>query len=162
MTGLTGLAYVRHRDYSPRLGRFIERDPLGFEAGDNNWYRFVGNGPTGMTDPSGRFPIVVIPIAVGCAAMCGCSRKPPPAPREPAAPKSVPWSDTAVAIFTAAGYAVPGSEFPSALEIASDAARALIIKKFKAACEKASAYNTRDAATVCSEYEMVKKKLERH
>jgi RHS repeat-associated protein len=53
MTALTGLAYVRHRDYSPRLGRFIQRDPLGFEAGDNNWYRFVGNGPTGNVDPSG-------------------------------------------------------------------------------------------------------------
>jgi RHS repeat-associated protein len=53
MTALTGLAYVRHRDYSPRLGRFIQRDPLGFEAGDNNWYRFVGNGPTGKVDPTG-------------------------------------------------------------------------------------------------------------
>jgi len=46
-------AYVRHRDYSPTLGRFIERDPIGFDAGDNNWYRFVANGPTWKTDPSG-------------------------------------------------------------------------------------------------------------
>jgi RHS repeat-associated protein len=52
-TDVTGLAYVRHRDYSPSLGRFIERDPIGFDAGDNNWYRFVGNGPTVRTDPSG-------------------------------------------------------------------------------------------------------------
>ena len=43
----------RHRDYSPTLGRFIGRDPIGFEAGDNNWYRFVANGPTGKTDSSG-------------------------------------------------------------------------------------------------------------
>jgi RHS repeat-associated protein len=50
---VTGLAYVRNRDYSPTLGRFIERDPIGFEAGDNNWYRFVANGPAGKTDPSG-------------------------------------------------------------------------------------------------------------
>ena len=27
--------HVRHRDYSPTLGRFIERDPIGFETGDN-------------------------------------------------------------------------------------------------------------------------------
>jgi len=53
VTDVTGLAYVRHRDYSPTLGRFIERDPIGFEARDNNWYRFVANGPTGKTDPSG-------------------------------------------------------------------------------------------------------------
>ena len=53
MTGLTGLAYVRHRDYSPRLGRFIQRDPLGFEAGDNNLYRFVQNEPSNKVDPTG-------------------------------------------------------------------------------------------------------------
>jgi RHS repeat-associated protein len=52
-TDVTGLAYVRHRDYSASLGRFIELDPIGFDAGDNNWYRFVGNGPTGKTDPFG-------------------------------------------------------------------------------------------------------------
>ena len=52
-TDVTGLAYVRHRDYSATLGRFIELDPIGFDAGDNNWYRFVGNGPTGKVDPSG-------------------------------------------------------------------------------------------------------------
>jgi RHS repeat-associated protein len=53
-TETTGLAYVRNRDYSASLGRFIERDPIGFSAGDNNWYRFVGNAPSGATDPSGR------------------------------------------------------------------------------------------------------------
>jgi RHS repeat-associated protein len=52
-TDVTALAFVRHRDYSATLGRFIELDPIGFEAGDNNWYRFVANGPTGKTDPSG-------------------------------------------------------------------------------------------------------------
>jgi RHS repeat-associated protein len=53
---VTGLAYVRARDYSATLGRFIELDPIGFDAGDNNWYRFVGNGPTGNVDPSGLVP----------------------------------------------------------------------------------------------------------
>jgi RHS repeat-associated protein len=63
LTDVTGLAYVRHRDYSPTLGRFIERDPIGFEAGDNNWYRFVANGPTGTTDPSGLVPSGTRPIS---------------------------------------------------------------------------------------------------
>ncbi len=49
----TGLFHARNRDYSASLGRFIERDPIGFSAGDNNWYRFVANGPGGATDPSG-------------------------------------------------------------------------------------------------------------
>ncbi len=35
------------------VGRLTGCEPLGFEAGDNNWYRFVANGPTGKTDPSG-------------------------------------------------------------------------------------------------------------
>jgi RHS repeat-associated protein len=52
-TEATGLGYVRNRDYSPTLGRFIMLDPIGFSAGDNNWYRFVGNGPVGRVDPLG-------------------------------------------------------------------------------------------------------------
>ena len=35
------------------VGRFAGCEPLGFEAGDNNWYRFVANEPTGATDPNG-------------------------------------------------------------------------------------------------------------
>ena len=53
--------HVRHRDYSPTVGRFIERDPIGFEAGDNNWYRFVANGPTGKTDSFGLTEGIPIP-----------------------------------------------------------------------------------------------------
>jgi hypothetical protein len=33
--------------------RFAGWEPLGFEAGDNNWYRFVANGPTAANDPAG-------------------------------------------------------------------------------------------------------------
>jgi hypothetical protein len=35
------------------VGRLGGWEPLGFEAGDDNWYRFVANEPTGATDPSG-------------------------------------------------------------------------------------------------------------
>ena len=35
------------------VGRLTDWEPLGFEAGDNNWYRFVANGPTGKMDPLG-------------------------------------------------------------------------------------------------------------
>ncbi|MBM4023701.1 MAG: RHS repeat-associated core domain-containing protein, partial [Planctomycetes bacterium] len=61
-TEITGLAYVRNRDYSASLGRFIERDPIGFKAGDNNWYRFVGNRPTTSTDPLG---LIILCVGVG-------------------------------------------------------------------------------------------------
>ena len=38
-----------------RLGSFSQ-DPIGFTVGDANLYRYVGNGPTTLTDPSGLNP----------------------------------------------------------------------------------------------------------
>jgi RHS repeat-associated protein len=49
----SGLYHFRHRDYSPTLGRWTSLDPLRYDAGDVNLYRFVGNTPTVFTDPSG-------------------------------------------------------------------------------------------------------------
>ncbi len=42
-----------NRWYDPNVGRWISKDPIGFEAGDANLYRYVGNGATFRTDPSG-------------------------------------------------------------------------------------------------------------
>ncbi len=39
--------------YHPNLGRFIQPDPSGFDAGDTDLYRFVDNNPVNDTDPSG-------------------------------------------------------------------------------------------------------------
>jgi RHS repeat-associated protein len=47
------LYYNRARFYDPATGRFLSRDPIGFEAGDANLFRYVGNGPTNGIDPSG-------------------------------------------------------------------------------------------------------------
>jgi RHS repeat-associated protein len=49
----TGLQNSWNRWYSPKMGRFISQDPIGFAAGDANLYRYVGNKPTTHTDPSG-------------------------------------------------------------------------------------------------------------
>ena len=43
----------RNRVYSPSLGRWLSNDPLGFDAGDQNWYRAFGNNPVNGNDPSG-------------------------------------------------------------------------------------------------------------
>src|SRR5690606_32682717 len=43
----------RARWYDPVVGRFISEDPIGFAAGDTNVSRYVGNGVTTATDPSG-------------------------------------------------------------------------------------------------------------
>ena len=50
----TGLQYNRARYYDPSTGRWISQDPLGMAAGDTNLYRYVGNSPTNLTDPTGR------------------------------------------------------------------------------------------------------------
>src|SRR5262249_31312453 len=49
----TNLQYNRARYYDPASGRWISQDPLGFDAGDSNLYRYVNNQPTLATDPSG-------------------------------------------------------------------------------------------------------------
>src|SRR5262249_50435636 len=36
----TGMEYMRARFYAPAEGRFTSQDPLGFAAGDVNWYRY--------------------------------------------------------------------------------------------------------------------------
>src|SRR5262249_44387326 len=46
----TGLYYNRARFYDPATGRWVSQDPLGFDAGDSNLYRYVKNQPTGATD----------------------------------------------------------------------------------------------------------------
>jgi RHS repeat-associated protein len=50
---MTGLYGFRNRDLSPALGRWVEVDPMGFAAGDDNLYRYAGNGPTNSVDPNG-------------------------------------------------------------------------------------------------------------
>jgi RHS repeat-associated protein len=49
----TGLIYYRARYYDPTIGRFIQRDPIGFAGGDLNLYVYVGNNPVNAVDPEG-------------------------------------------------------------------------------------------------------------
>jgi RHS repeat-associated protein len=49
----TGLDFMRARYYSPAGGRFASSDPIALLSGDLNPYRYVGNSPTGSTDPLG-------------------------------------------------------------------------------------------------------------
>ncbi len=49
----TGLQNNLNRWLDPATGRWISQDPIGFGGGDANLYRYVGNGPTNATDPSG-------------------------------------------------------------------------------------------------------------
>jgi RHS repeat-associated protein len=48
----TGLYYYRHRLFHAQLGRFVTRDPIGYQGGAN-LYAYVANRPTIRKDPNG-------------------------------------------------------------------------------------------------------------
>ncbi|OMH25755.1 RHS repeat-associated core domain-containing protein [Motiliproteus sp. MSK22-1] len=52
-TDASDLYYYRARYYDPTIQRFISRDPIGFESGDCNFYRYVENNPNNLIDPLG-------------------------------------------------------------------------------------------------------------
>jgi len=56
-----GLSLLTHRYYDAGAGRFVTRDPLGYQGGIN-LYGFAGNNPVNMSDPSGYAPTLGQPI----------------------------------------------------------------------------------------------------
>ena len=49
----TGLQNNLNRWYDASVGRWLGQDPIGFDGGDDNLYRYCGNGPADGADPSG-------------------------------------------------------------------------------------------------------------
>ena len=56
----TGGYYCNARYYDPSLGRFLSRDPIGFNAESKNLYTYVNCSPTNAIDPSGLMGIPFI------------------------------------------------------------------------------------------------------
>ena len=48
-----GIYDYRHRMYHPSLGRFLQTDPTGFDAGNMNLFRYCGDDPVDRSDPTG-------------------------------------------------------------------------------------------------------------
>ncbi len=40
--------------YDPKIGRFLQRDPIGLKGNDNNIYRYENNNPVTFLDPLGE------------------------------------------------------------------------------------------------------------
>jgi hypothetical protein len=58
----------RARYYNPNTGRFLSEDPLEFDGGDVNLYRYVWNAPTDFVDPTGQ---IGFGVSAGVAAEGG-------------------------------------------------------------------------------------------
>jgi RHS repeat-associated protein len=63
------LIYNRARFYHPTLGRFVQRDPLGYVDG-GNLYEYVRGGPVNWVDPSGMVAATAL-MGGGCIASRG-------------------------------------------------------------------------------------------
>jgi len=73
----TGLYYDRARYYSSALGRFMQTDPVGYDA-DLNLYAYVENKPTSDVDPTGETGLgcaigAGVTIETGPGAIGGCA-----------------------------------------------------------------------------------------
>lgn len=53
----TGLYFYHARYYDPKAGRFVMKDPIGFDGGDVNLYGYVGSNPVNFTDSLGLRPL---------------------------------------------------------------------------------------------------------
>ena len=46
---------LRAREYYPKVGRFMQNDPIGNAGGSLNWYLYVANNPINWIDPEGLY-----------------------------------------------------------------------------------------------------------
>ena len=58
------LYYYRARYYHPQMGRFLGPDPIPLASGARSLYAYVGNNPVNFVDPTGQFPLWLVPIVL--------------------------------------------------------------------------------------------------
>lgn len=71
----TGLVRFGARDYDPRVGRWVSKDPIRFDATGTNLYAYALSDPVNVIDSNGLNPIVIIGICAGggCEALAAAA-----------------------------------------------------------------------------------------
>ena len=89
----TGLVRFGARDYDPTVGRWTGPDPIRFDGGDANLYRYGSGDPVNRVDPSGLRDVYIDCTASGCTSTplpgpgsAGDDSPPPPPPVPPPPP----------------------------------------------------------------------------
>ena len=72
-TDSNGLLFMRNRYYEAGMGRFVQMDPKGYNAGDVNLYRYCNNEGVLYFDPLGMQQKICKPVEQG-----GCGNGEPP------------------------------------------------------------------------------------
>jgi RHS repeat-associated protein len=58
-----GLLYMRARYYDPQVGRFINKDPIGYRGG-LNLFAYAGSNPLNWIDPLGLEEFLISPLGI--------------------------------------------------------------------------------------------------
>jgi len=118
----TGLYHARARPYSPTLGRFIGRDPIGYLAGQWSLYAYLDGNPGSGLDPFGTVDILEM--------IAKCIRG-------------------EYAACVALQYAIPGTEFTSALSAAPEFALVYMLSQIREALIRNDCYGDNDGTPRC-------------
>ncbi|MBK1833566.1 RHS repeat-associated core domain-containing protein [Roseibacillus ishigakijimensis] len=65
-----GLYDNQRRHYNPALRRFQQQDPIRYQGGDYNLYRYVNNNPLSFTDPAGTAALTEYGLLVRRVGKC--------------------------------------------------------------------------------------------
>lgn len=64
----SGLFQNWYREYNPRIGRYMQSDPIGLRGGINT-FAYVGGRPLTYIDPKGQLGLAIPVAAVATAAV---------------------------------------------------------------------------------------------